>query len=55
MNLRWFREHGISVVEFLRASHVLSGLDRPALKALARSFVPITLQPGEFVMKQGEA
>lgn len=54
MNLRWFREHGISVVEFLRTSDILSGLDRPTLKALARAFVPVALEAGQSVMHQGE-
>lgn len=54
MNLRWFREHGISVVEFLRTSHILSGLDRATLKALARVFVPVTVEAGQAVMHQGD-
>jgi CRP-like cAMP-binding protein len=54
MNLRWFREHGISVVEFLRTTDVLSGLDRRVLKALARTFIPVTVMPGEAIVRQGE-
>lgn len=55
MNLRWFRDHGISVVEFLRTTDVLSGLDRRVLKALARTFVPVTVEPGQAIVRQGEA
>ncbi|MCE9598620.1 MAG: cyclic nucleotide-binding domain-containing protein [Spirochaetia bacterium] len=54
MNLHWFRDHGISVVEFLGNSEILAGLNRHTLKALARAFVPVTIPRGTALMQQGE-
>lgn len=42
------------MVEFLRTTDVLSGLDRRVLKALARTFIPVTVMPGEAIVRQGE-
>ncbi|MBL8020696.1 MAG: cyclic nucleotide-binding domain-containing protein [Leptospirales bacterium] len=55
MNLRWFRENGISIVEFLRSSHILSHLGRQDLKALARAFTATSLAVGQKAMSQGKS
>ncbi len=53
MKLQWFRENGISVVDFLRSNELLRRLDRRTMKMLARVLMPVELPAGQALFQQG--
>ena len=54
VDLRTLRQAGISVVELLQQTEILSHLDRHTLKVLARAFSFVGVNAGTEVMRQGD-